>query len=104
MVDVRIAHDYAIKGVHTPAPQKIDNLRAGLVLSGVKQVVLAAGLDEHPVTLTHVYKAHDQRSRGWQLGGTRSRKDAAAARTGEEQQGDEQDRDEMGKGPDAMCR
>jgi hypothetical protein len=39
--------------------------------SGVEEVALAAGLDEHPLALPHFYKAHDQRARGWRLGGAR---------------------------------
>src|SRR4051794_13557362 len=78
-----ICDDYPVERFDPSAPEKIHYPGTDLGFPGVQQVVLAAGLDEHPVALPYVYKAYDQRVRWRRLSG--SRQDLAAASAGEEQ-------------------
>jgi hypothetical protein len=95
VVGVGVADDYTVQLLHAPTPEEIRHLGIGLGFLGVEEVALAAGLDEHPIALPHVYKAHDQRARGRRLVGNRRGQNATAARSGQdEQQGAEQGRDE----------
>ena len=63
MVGVGVAHDDAIERVHTPTSKEVHHVRTFLRPAGVQQVVLAAGLHQHPVTLAHVYEAYGERTR-----------------------------------------
>ncbi|CAA9451068.1 MAG: hypothetical protein AVDCRST_MAG80-2275 [uncultured Rubrobacteraceae bacterium] len=89
MVGVGVADDDAVQRLDTPAPEKIHHLGTGPGLPGVEEVTLAAGLDEYPVALPHVYKAHHQGVQGRRLGGTRLGQRGAAARSNKEEQQDE---------------
>ena len=42
---------------YAPAPQEVHHVRSLLGPAGVYEVVLAAGLHEHPSSLPHVYEA-----------------------------------------------
>ena len=67
---IGVAADYTVQRLYAPTPEEIHHLGTGLGFPDVEEVALAAGLDEHPVALPHVYKAHDQRARGgWEVTG-----------------------------------
>jgi hypothetical protein len=54
VIRVGVGGDEAVERSHAPTAQEIDHFGAGLGLSTVHEVVLAAGLDEDRGALPHV--------------------------------------------------
>src|SRR5215211_6170640 len=56
-------HD-AVEGFHAPTSKEVHHVGSLFGPAGIYEVVLAASLHEHPVSLPHVYEAHRERAGG----------------------------------------
>jgi hypothetical protein len=56
-------HD-GVEILHPPAPQEVHHVGPLLGPSGVYEVLFAASLHENPISLSNVYEAHRERTRG----------------------------------------
>ena len=63
----RVAGDDNVESVDTPNLQEVHHVHSPSELIGAPEVALAAELEEDCVTSSHIYEAHDQRTRGRRL-------------------------------------